>query len=271
MADQTKIESTISNDFVSTSSKEGILPSTIYSTVDQKSTLENKVTTISQYNRGLSNCNINPNYSLTKGLINYWSFSGNLNDSIGDSHLFGGMNYNLTLDRFNSSYSAVSLRNGYLDMPSGVYFNSSFTAMAWINVKIFTNWARFFDIGNGASFQNVFFSYTSAMSQLPAIFTFYDSSVTILTSINLIYPDRWHHIAFVLDNQNAYIYIDGVQTGFQSSFIIPQNLVRQKCFIGKSNWATDGLANADFDEIKFFNRALTNQEIISEMANDFCL
>ena len=223
-SDSSKIN-TISNSFEITSNQK---------TTNLEST-QNKVTTISQYNRGLSNCNINPNYSLTKGLINYWSFSGNLNDSIGNSHLFGGMNYNLTLDRFNSSYSAISLIDGFLNMPPGVYFNSSFTAMGWIKVKIFTNWARFFDIGIGQANQNVVLCYTHGFTGIPRGFTMNDISSSGLDSASPLDSNKWQHLAFVLDNQNAYIYIDGLQTGFQSSFIIPQNLVRQKCFIGKSN------------------------------------
>ena len=258
MVNQIKIESTVSNG-----------DSTIYSTENPKSTFGNIATTLSPYNKGISNCKINSNYSITSGLTHYWGFNGNLNDSIGYAHLFGGMNYNLTLNRFNSSYSALNLTYGFLKMPDGVYFNSSFTAMSWINVKEFTNWARLFDIGIGQT-QNVFLSYTMYTNQIPYGYTANDGGSTNLNPATQLFANKWQHLAFVLDNQIASIYIDGVQQVFKASFAIPKNVDRDTCFIGKSNW-NDGLANAYFDEIKFFNRALTNQEIIFEMANDFCL
>ena len=223
-----------------------------------------------QYDKGLSNCDFNSNYSVTPDLINYWGFNGNFNDSIGDAHLFGGKNFSLTSNRFNRSYSALSLRDGYLEMPPGVYFNSSFTAMSWINIKIFTSWARIFDIGIGQANQNVFLCYSNGISGIPQGYTMVDYNFTNCNSLSPLNLNKWQHLAFVLDNQNAYIYIDGIQTGFQSLFLKPKNVVRTTGFIGRSNW-NDDLANADFDEIKFFNRALTEQEIISEMANDFCL
>ena len=143
--------------------------------------------------------------------------------------------------------------------------------MGWINVKIFTEWARLYDIGVGQANQNVVLSYTNSISGIPHAYCMDDISSIGFNSASQLDINKWQHLAFVLDNQNAYIYIDGVQTGFQSSFTIPKNVVRTQCYIGKSNWVNDRLADADFDEIKFFNRALTKQEIIVEMDNDFCL
>jgi hypothetical protein len=260
-SDSSKIN-TISNSFKINSNQKTTNPESI----------QNKVTTISQYNKGLSNCKINSNYSLTPGLINYWSFSGNLNDSIGDSHLFGGMNYNLTLDRFNSSYSALSLRNGYLDMPSGVYFNSSLSVLAWVNVRNYPNWARIIECGNGPNKQNVQFVYTKSTTGLPALVIYKpDGSHLIITSIVQLDLNKWQHVAFVLDYPNAYIYINGVRTAFSKSLILPENSIRTQCYIGKSNFVADKLANGDFDEIKIFNRSLTDKEVQFEMNNDFCI
>jgi len=58
------------------------------------------------FNYSTSNL-INPNYQNTLGLVNYWSFNGNLNDLKGGASLFGGINFDFTTDRFNSDYSAI--------------------------------------------------------------------------------------------------------------------------------------------------------------------
>ncbi len=160
-------------------------------------------------------------------------------------------------------------------MPPRVYFNSSFTVLGWINAGQARKYARVFDCGNGSPGQNVLFYYSNPTTLIPGAYFFYDDGTynyylnTNPTALNV---NKWQHLALVLDVSVAYIYIDGIQKASRSSLSLPKNEVRSKCFIGKSNWyMNDDLANADFDEIKIFNRALTQQEIISEMNNDFCL
>jgi len=69
-------------------------------------------------------------------LFYYWPFDSNLNDVISGANLFGGSNYSFTLDRFNSSNAALSLINGYLLLPQGIYFNGDYTLTVWIRIKI---------------------------------------------------------------------------------------------------------------------------------------
>ena len=49
------------------------------------------------------------------------------------------------------------------------------------------------------------------------------------------------------------------------------NVKRNISYIGKSNWIADSNADADFDELKIFNRGLTKQEILFEMNNEIFL
>jgi len=61
-------------------------------------------------------------------------------------------------------------------------------------------------------------------------------------------------------------YIDAFLVGTGVSSSPPSNIIRSSNFIGRSNWyfasqSTDPDADADLDEIRLFNRGLTQQEI----------
>ena len=54
---------------------------------------------------------------INNGLVNYWPFTNNVQDSIGGAHLYNGVNaqftYNGVNDRFNRMNSALSLNCGH--------------------------------------------------------------------------------------------------------------------------------------------------------------
>ena len=211
-------------------------------------------------------------------LINYWSFNGNVNDSIGNAHLYNGYNAVLTYDRFGRPNSALSLTNGYYKIPPGVYTSGTqFTLMGWVKMRNIRLESRMFDFGNGAGNQNIVLSLTDTVtSNKPYVYflsgnlDFYGYSTV---SFNL---NKWQHLACVFSFPYYSILIDGIETTLPGSMtnlnsFNVANVVRSSNFIGRSNWysisgAQD--ADADFDDLKIFNRALTQQEIQYEMIND---
>ena len=40
--------------------------------------------------------------------------------------------------------------------------------------------------------------------------------------------------------------------------------MRTKCYVGKSNWAADGILDAHLDDLKIFSRVLDQEEIERE-------
>jgi hypothetical protein len=61
---------------------------------------------------------------------------------------------------------------------------------------------------------------------------------------------KWHQRIYLLE-----------ATG---ELIVPNNVTRDSSFVGKSNWAQDKNANAIYDEIKIFDRALNSFEILED-------
>jgi hypothetical protein len=215
-------------------------------------------------------------------LINYWTFNNNnLTDVIGGATLYNNVNTAFTSDRKNVASSALSITNGYIQVPSGTYFTGgSYTVMAWVYPRAFNSWSRIFEFSNfafGVGSDNLIFSFTQSTSG-QTVQTFYrgtSSSASLTsTSTSTLQLNQWQHVAFtfVSSTLTAYNYVNGVLTGTALASALPNNLVRSRNWIGCSNLYSvlDPYANAIYDEMKVFTVALSQSQILSEMNNSYC-
>lgn len=153
-------------------------------------------------------------------------------------------------------------------MPTVVYFNGSLSILTWVKIMSVKTWSRVIDCGLVAYDSNVFLALTLATSNLP---TFQMSrSSSLMNRMNATETARlneWFHLAAVLDNSRAFIYVNGILKNTANNWSPPLPVNRTSCYIGHSNWA-DKDADAHFDEIKIYNRALSEDEVQLSM-NDF--
>ena len=184
--------------------------------------------------------------------------------------LYGGTNYELTYDRFGESNSALSLSNGYMIAPQGIYFKGDYTVMAWVKVRSFNSWSRLIDFGNGAQNDNIYIALTRGTTGYSQQTIYYSTSnYMYLASGTILELNKWQHIAFTYTYPYSRNYIDGVLVASSSSALgSVRAVIRTLNYVGKSNW-NDGLANADYDELKIFDAYLSQSEIQSEMNNNF--
>jgi hypothetical protein len=143
--------------------------------------------------------------------------------------------------------------------------------MIWVKVKVFNAYSRIIDIGNGPGDDNVILMSTFG-SNGPIQVCMFDKSITTLYYVSNVKLtiNKWQHVAFVLDFPIFYLYLDGNRVAVGTVSKIPNNVVRSSGYLGKSNWV-DPNSNADFDEMKFFNRALSLNEILFEMNNEIII
>ena len=187
----------------------------------------------------------------------------NLSDLIGDANLYGGVNYSFTYDRFCTANEAIYFNQGFLQVPSGVYFLGDFTVTTWAYLKSYQSYSRIFDFGNGPNNDNVILAVMDKTSKINAfifqatIISFFE---TIFSIINL---SQWYFLSFVLNGTTGYIYLNGNQIA-SNQLLIPNNIIRTNNFIGKSNQLNDSNADAIYDEIKIYQGALTSTEIMNE-------
>jgi hypothetical protein len=196
----------------------------------------------------------------SSGLINYWKFDGDFQDQIGNSDLikYSAVNTDLTMDREGNYDSALELSNGYIQVPNGYYFSGQFTFTTWIKLKSKRSYARIIDFGDKQR-HNVVISTNDYGSQI-IVYIFDGPYKSELKSDYKMDFNKWTHLSVVVEkNGNTEIYFDG-NLDKKGKLNVPRSYLRTQNFIGKSNWGND---NADecLDEIKIFNRALSEYEI----------
>jgi len=148
-------------------------------------------------------------------------------------------------------------------VPAGIYFGSDFTVTVWVKLYSVQNYVRILDFGKGTRFDNIIISAGMDGLSTVGFWIFNESKHSLLKSLSTLKLNTWVHIAVVLKDTLASIYLNGILDSSGQLFK-PRNELRMSNFIGKSNWAHDPNADASFDEIKIFNRALFIEEIIEE-------
>jgi hypothetical protein len=222
--------------------------------------------------------NFNPNRSHPSipnlnGLQNYWPINGDLLDYASQADMSIGTNVALRPDRFNNTQSALYLNIGYCTVPPGVYFNGAYTITAWVKeVQANSGCVRLLDFGNGQFEDNIIISISQNANMYPYM-TIVEGVSSNFTSSGDMHTNApfalgvWTHLASVFDGSNSIFYINGALVLNQSANgVSPRPIVRQNCFIGRSNWYPgDWDASAYFDQIKIYNRAMSGQEILADM------
>ena len=199
-------------------------------------------------------------------MINYWSFTNNVDDSIGIAHLYDGVNAFLANDRFGYNNSALRLNSGYYCVPPGVYFSGPFTASVWVNAKSYSKYARVFDFSVNVNNDNIVFAMFRNGISSSYFAILYGSSVTKeLNCESTIVLNEWIHLAVTFNGSLTNFYYNGISSGSSLQLTNPNNAVRNLNYIGKSNWPQDELVNAVFDELRIYNRSLTQSEIYDLM------
>jgi hypothetical protein len=204
--------------------------------------------------------------SLATGLVLYYPMNANANDASGNGlngTMIGGVT--ATTDRFGNPGAALMLNgtNGYIDAPDGVYFNGGdFTTSCWVKVNAYTNWARIFDFANGQANNNVLLVSSQAVTGKPQgeIFNGVTSGGAVASPTQTTGTNTWTMLTYSFSAGVGRLYINGVQVA-QAAQTAPQNVLRTFCYIGRSNWASDGYFNGAMDEFRIYNRLLTAGEI----------
>ncbi|RNA23479.1 glycoside hydrolase [Brachionus plicatilis] len=206
------------------------------------------------------------------GLTNYWPIeNGEARDLVASKNLYDAFNANYSQNRFGYTNSALSFYDGYIRAPSGIYFETEFTVLAWVRLRNYSSWQRFFDFGIGRDKDNVYFVLSSPAKEVLAKIYNKGSSISMRIP-HILELNKWQHIGFTLKNRNMSIFVNGTRqrsTGF--TFSGAESIIRHNNFFGKSNWYNyeSPPGNFDCDEIKFFNKALEDSKIMNERVYGF--
>jgi hypothetical protein len=188
-------------------------------------------------------------------------------DAIGMAHMTQGDSTSFTSDRFGNPNSALALNGGWTRVPSGIYFNTiEFTISAWILPQQVGSYAAIVDFGNGAGVDNIIFGLTVGSNLRPYLAVYRSSGSISAESSQVLTNGQWQFFTATFNGTSARIYLNGTLMGsssFSSSTLA--SIQRSNCYIGKSAWSGDGYSSSYLDDLRFYNKSLTQTEIVQLM------
>lgn len=210
--------------------------------------------------------------SINDSLLLYLPFNGNANDASGNGN--NGVVYNATLatDRHGTDSAAYDFNgsDSYIEIPaspslSKIYLSNEVTIAAWINIRSwYNNWNVF----------AVFEQYDSNTDWGSVLLEANWSSGGILFesgyNTNYIGCDyswnfnEWHHLAATYSRltDTARFYVDGnlLCTKEYHEVFTPDST--NPYVIGRSLSGPDEYSNGIIDEVRIYNRALRDSELL---------
>ena len=184
---------------------------------------------------------------ITDGLINYWSFNGNMYDSISKLTMNGSFSY--VNDRNDRANSAIDYNGGYSFIPKCANANTIQTIALWIYVTNGDGNHNLIDLNND------FYTLSIVNGQIRF---WVDGQLYVTSSYG---TNVWTHIATTLNGTMHYLYKNGEVT-WSGPHALAVNY-GNVCSFGwyKSGWNL----YAYLDDVFFFNRALNESEVITIM------
>jgi hypothetical protein len=204
----------------------------------------------------------------TPGLVNYWPVvagSTTVLDVVTMKELASELPTK-TSDRFGNLNGAISVRDArtFWTLPPSVYFTGDLTIIGWIKANSLKSYSRFLDCGSGEFKQNVIVALSNGNSGHPCLNVYEQGSPLYADRVASTYflpiNSTWVHLAVSISRTGERAYANGQLILSNQPYATPSKVTRSRCFFGKSNWPNN-YADADFDEIKFFDRALSEAEI----------
>ena len=208
----------------------------------------------------------NKKVDINEGLIAYYPFNGNANDYSGNGNNGTVYGAQLTSDK-NGKHNAAYTFNGvndFIKVPTSTSlenFDKEITISAWININ------KWFNSGSVGYFPILEKSDESSIGGLMNLHINTSTGIQSIYRGNIAYNNykiplnQWVYVSFVCKNNTAYFYIDGNLIGkkqMNGNYSYKKN---SPLIIGKDIPGLVEYANGKIDEIRIYNRALSDSEI----------
>lgn len=204
----------------------------------------------------------------TKGLIAYYPFDGDAKDKSGNHNDGVMLGTRPTADRKGRLNSAMLFGEGnYITVPSSKSLNSpteQITIAAWVRVSAWfnNNWGDSATIlAKGSNLRDTAYRL-EFFSNLKVVNTGGITAQNVSSVVCSHLHGEWHHVAMVSDGKIAKVYIDGVIVGAGTVAGRPDRYGPVgELFIGHNTLDNDECLIGAMDELRIYNRALSDEEI----------
>lgn len=200
--------------------------------------------------------------SLNTGLVAYYAFSNNVNDSTGSNNATStALTYGSGIIGQAGVFDGAT---SYVSVPNPASFRAAqFTVAAWVKTSsaaesdVFHSW----DIAGGPSYLGFELRLLSgAMRTVVGNggFTYSAGAATNLSN------NSWHHVVVVVNGTGLQAFVDGASDFYSATYAQPTYNTNNRVRIGTDEYQPGLFANffnGSIDEVGYWSRALTAQEI----------
>ena len=218
-------------------------------------------------------------------LAHRWSFNGSLADSVGGSNAtilpVGATDVSLTSNSGQVTLTGgTGTAPGYINLGTNLLpkINSPVTIELWATPKSVKNWSRIFDLGSSDS-ENLFMSWTQGTNQNSDRVEWREGS-SYNTSDNTNQPynlNTEYHIVMELNPSGSSTVVTWYSTASgnadlgsaKGTFTTTKTIASfndSADNLGRSFYSADSTANASYNEVRFWNGALSSN--ILEILHD---
>lgn len=207
-------------------------------------------------------------------LVGHWRFNEGVGTVAYDSSTYGNnatiYGATWTTGKIGSALQFNGINN-YVDArnPPSLQITGAITLIGWIKLNNLAVSSGLFGRGHGLGSPGDFGYFVTYYATTASIY--FDTHSTIardtLHLTNAIIDTNWHHIAVTWNGTTSVngkkLYIDGVLSAQSTSTISTMGIPTYNFTIGRDSNG-DRPANAIIDEVKVYNRALSDAEILSD-------
>lgn len=148
--------------------------------------------------------------------------------------------------------------------PLDIDFTKGFSVECWAFFESFQNWSRLLDLGNGPANDNILLANEAESNNLVFKVRIGEESHKLI-GLAALECGTWIHLAATLAGDGtAVLYKNGVAIQ-EGRLPLPRTLLREKNYIGRSNWLQDGYFHGRMDEMRLWNMARSPRQIAGYM------
>ena len=196
-----------------------------------------------------------------KELIASYSFEQSLEDQTG--HLmhcdhYGQKNY--TTGKIDNYALSLNGTSKFVQLPTSIAHREEMTISLWLKWYSGSKWQRIFDFGNGE--QQYMFLTANADNSMMRLAAKNGDAEQKMDICKLKTNYAWQHIVITISADKITAYIDGKEQVSSTDITIrPADFKPVFNYIGRSQFASDPLLKGDIDDVRFYNYALSAQEV----------
>lgn len=179
--------------------------------------------------------------------------------------LYGGATF--TTGKINNSIRLLGV-DEYIKVPNGTPERlSEFSISSWVYADTIATWSRIFDFGSSTSV-NMFLATSEGTGKMKFSLSGVNNVSQSVTASSTLPVKTWTFVTVTLGANRLNIYLNGKLVGSGLSFTNrPYDLGTTTAnYIGKSQWTADPYFKGNIDDFRFYNYAMTIDEVLAAMA-----